>query len=119
MDKLYKLKFEDLKLPNPTRMGFDTIDFKQEVDDLIDNLSSYENSRIYGAAQMIATGTCPECCGSTFMDAEEENGDDSCNGSHNFDCSGGEMTEASWLSLYKYESFQSALKERMIERTSC
>ena len=116
MQDLYKLKFEDLKLPNPTRMGFDTIDFKEEVDDLIDNLSSYEGSRIYGAAEMIATGTCPECCGSTFMDAEEENGDESCNGSHNFDCSGGEMTEASWLSLYKYESFQKALKERMIER---
>ena len=117
---LHELKFEDLKLNKPKHPDkFDGINWEEEVDDLIDNLSSYEGSRIYGAAEMIATGTCPECCGSTFMDAEEENGDESCNGSHNFDCSGGEMTEASWLSLYKYESFQSALKERMIERTSC
>ena len=38
--------------------------------DLIDNLSSYEGSRIYGAAEMIARATCPECCGSSDMNAD-------------------------------------------------
>ena len=66
---------------------------------------------------MVARATCPECCGSSFMDAEEENGEDSCNGSHNYDCSGGEMSGASWSQLHKYQSFQIRLAERMIERS--
>tara|TARA_B100000927_G_scaffold231022_1_gene191030 strand:+ start:936 stop:1292 length:357 start_codon:yes stop_codon:yes gene_type:complete len=112
--ELYKTKFEDLKLPEPTRTG--TFDFSEEADDLIDNLVEYEGSRIYGAVEMIATGTCPECCGNSCMDADYENGEDSCNGSYNHDCSQGEMTDASWLTLYKYDSFQNTLKQKMTER---
>ena len=117
MENLYKTTFEDLDLPSPTRMGFDTQDWNIEVDDVIDNLVEYEGTRIGGAASMIVTGVCPECCGNSCMDADYENGEDSCNGSYNHDCSQGEMTDASWLSLYKYESFQKALKTRMAERT--
>ena len=118
MDNLFRLKFEDLKLDKPEHpTRFEDVNWDEEVDDLIDNLSSYEGSRIYGAAEMVARATCPECCGSTFQDAEEENGEESCNGSHNFDCSGGQMTEASWIQLHKYQSFQDQLRKRMIERT--
>ena len=117
MENLYKTTFEDLDLPSPTRMGFDTQDWNIEVDDVIDNLVEYEGTRIGGAASMIVIGVCPECCGNSCMDADYENGEDSCNGSYNHDCSQGEMTDASWLSLYKYESFQKALKTRMAERT--
>ena len=118
MDNLFRLKFEDLKLDKPEHpTRFEDVNWDEEVDDLIDNLSSYEGSRIYGAAEMVARATCPECCGSTFQDAEEENGEESCNGSHNFDCSGGEMIEASWIQLHKYQSFQIRLAERMIERS--
>ena len=118
MDNLYKVKFEDLKLDKPEHPArFSDMNWDVEIDDLIDNISSYEGSRIYGAVEMVARAICPECCGSTFQDAEEENGDESCNGSHNFDCSGGEMIEASWSQLHKYQSFQDQLRKRMIERT--
>tara|TARA_B100000579_G_scaffold401346_1_gene383751 strand:- start:375 stop:764 length:390 start_codon:yes stop_codon:yes gene_type:complete len=117
LDNLFRLKFEDLKLDKPKHPArFPSIDWSEEVDDLIDNLASYEGSRIYGAAEMVARATCPECCGSSCMDSDYENGEDSCNGSHNHDCSGGEMSQASWSQLHKYETFQKQLKARMLER---
>ena len=58
-------------------------------------------------------GVCPECCGNSCMDADYENGEDSCSGSYSYDCDEGEMHDAPWLSLYKYESFQYALEKRM------
>tara|TARA_B100000035_G_scaffold189028_1_gene161389 strand:- start:780 stop:1127 length:348 start_codon:yes stop_codon:yes gene_type:complete len=115
MNKLHKTKFEDLNLPTPTRNS--DMDWSVEVDDLIDNLVEYEGSRIYGAKEMIATGVCPECAGNSCMDGDYENGEDSCNGSYNHDCSEGEMTDASWLTLYKYDSFQNQLEKRMGERS--
>ena len=118
MDNLFRLKFEDLKLDKPEHpTRFEDVNWDEEVDDLIDNLVEYEGTRIGGAASMIVTGVCPECCGNSCMDADYENGEDSCNGSYNHDCSEGEMTNASWLSLYKYESLQNQLKTRMAERT--
>ena len=115
MDNLHKTKFEDLNLPTPTRNS--DMDWSVEVDDLIDNLVEYEGSRIYGALEMVATGVCPECAGNSCMDGDYENGEDSCNGSYNHDCSEGEMTDASWLQLYKYDSFQNQLEKRMGERS--
>ena len=118
MQDLFKLKFEDLKLDKPVHPKMkEDLNWDEEVDDLIDNLSSYEGSRIYGAAEMIARATCPECCGSSYMDADYENDEDSCNGSHNHDCSRGEMSGASWIGLHKYQSFQIRLADRMVERS--
>ena len=117
MDKLYRTSFKDLKLDKPKRpAAFPSIDWSEEVDDLIDNLSSYEGTRIYGAAEMIARAICPECCGSSCMDSDYENGEDSCNGSHKHDCAGGEMADASWIQLHKYETFQNQLRDRMLAR---
>lgn len=117
MENLYKTTFEDLDLPSPTRTGMDTIDFSEMIDDCIDNIIQYEGTRIGGSGGSIVMAICPECCGNSCADADYENGEDSCNGSYNFDCDQGEMSNASWISLYKYESFQNALKARMAERT--
>ena len=112
-NSLYKAKFSDLDLPKPTRMGFDTIDWEEEIEALMSEMCEYESSRIYGALGMIAMGVCPECCGNSCMDGDYENGEDSCNGSYSYDCDEGEMHDAPWLGLYKYESFQVALEKRM------
>ena len=112
-NSLYNAKFSDLDLPKPTRMGFDTIDWEEEIEALMSEMCEYEGSRIYGALGMIAMGVCPECCGNSCMDADYENGEDSCSGSYSYDCDEGEMHDAPWLSLYKYESFQVALEKRM------
>ena len=64
---------------------------------------------------MVATGVCPECAGNSCMDGDYENGEDSCNGSYNHDCSEGEMTDASWLLISMIHFNQ--LKQRMGERS--
>ena len=107
------MRFEDLNLPKPTRMGFDTLDWEEEIEPLMSELDNYDGSRIYGALDMVAHGVCPECAGNSCMDGDYENGEDTCNGTWSYDCSQGEMHDAPWLSLYHYESFQVALKKRM------
>ena len=47
-NSLYKAKFSDLDLPKPTRMGFDTIDWEEEIEALMSEMCEYEGSRIYG-----------------------------------------------------------------------
>ena len=48
-NSLYNAKFSDLDLPKPTRMGFDTIDWEEEIEALMSEMCEYEGSRIYGA----------------------------------------------------------------------
>ena len=44
-NSLYKAKFSDLDLPKPTRMGFDTIDWEEEIEALMSEMCEYEGSR--------------------------------------------------------------------------
>ena len=56
----------------------------------------------------VIDGICPECSGSSCMDGDEENGEDSCYGRGNFGCDGGEMTQRddglpNWAEIIKHD----------------
>ena len=109
------MRFEDLKLDFSKARdgGFLPSEYEEEIEPLMSELDNYDGSRIYGALEMVARGICPECAGNSCMDGDYENGEDTCNGTYSYDCSQGELHEAPWLELYKYKTFQIALKARM------
>ena len=56
----------------------------------------------------VIDGICPECSGSSCMDGDDENGEDSCYGWGNFGCDGGEMTQRddglpNWAEIIKHD----------------
>ena len=109
------MRFEDLKLDFSKARdgGFLPSEYEEEIEPLMSELDNFDGSRIYGALEMIVCGICPECAGNSCMDGDYENGEDTCNGTYSYDCSQGELHEAPWLELYKYKTFQIALKARM------
>lgn len=109
------MRFEDLKLDFSKARdgGFLPSEYEEEIEPLMSELDNFDGSRIYGALEMIVCGICPECAGNSCMDGDYENGEDTCNGTYSYDCNQGELNEAPWLELYKYKTFQIALKARM------
>ena len=58
--------------------------------------------------ETVVDGICPECSGSSCMDGDDENGEDSCYGWGNFGCDGGEMTQnddglPNWAEIIKHD----------------
>ena len=56
----------------------------------------------------VIDGICPDCTGSSCMDGDDENGEDSCYGWGNFGCDGGEMTQRddglpNWAEIIKHD----------------
>jgi len=72
-------------------------------DDLQDALDGYDEHQ----HDTIKDGTCPECSGSSYMDGDDENGEDSCTGMQNYACDEGEIRDNTWADELK----QSAPKQ--------
>lgn len=63
--------------------------------------------------ELVLEGICPECVGSSCLDGEDENGEDSCYGWMDFGCDGGEMTQRdeglpNWAEIQKHDIRQRA-----------
>jgi hypothetical protein len=64
----------------------------------------------------VIDGICPECTGSSCMDGDDENGEDSCYGWGNFGCDGGEMTQRddglpNWAEIIKHDKRNAERKD--------
>jgi len=53
--------------------------------------------------QSVIDGVCPECSGTSYMDGDYDNDEDSCYGWGNYGCDGGEMENASWVEIIKFD----------------
>ena len=85
---------------------YDADERKQAYDDLQDALSTSSRWQ----EEMIEQGICPECSGTSYMDGDDENGEDSCYGWGNYGCDGGEMEGATWKEIIEFEKRQAERK---------
>jgi len=53
--------------------------------------------------QSVIDGVCPECSGTSYMDGDYDNDEDSCYGWGNYGCDQGEMENASWVEIVKHD----------------
>ena len=58
-NSLYNAKFSDLDLPKPTRMGFDTIDWEEEIEALMSEMCEYESFQVALEKRMEYKGDDP------------------------------------------------------------
>jgi hypothetical protein len=84
---------------------YDEEERKEAFNDLQDAM---DNCRHDWQKETVIDGVCPECSGSSCMDGDEENGEDSCYGWGNFGCDGGEMTQnddglPNWAEIIKHD----------------
>jgi len=86
---------------------YDAEERKQAYSDLQDALSTSSRWQ----EDMIKDGICPECSGSSYMDGDEENGEDSCYGFGNYGCDQGEMEGASWKEIIEFDKRQAQRKQ--------
>ena len=78
---------------------YDAEERKQAYNDLQDALSTSSRWQ----EDMIKDGICPECSGSSYMDGDDENGEDSCYGFGNYGCDEGEMEGATWKEIIDHD----------------
>lgn len=78
---------------------YDAEERKQAYNDLQDALSTSSSWQ----EDMIKDGICPECSGSSYMDGDDENGEDSCYGFGNYGCDEGEMEGATWKEIIDHD----------------
>ena len=86
---------------------YDAEERKQAYNDLQDALSTSSRWQ----EDMIKDGICPECSGSSYMDGDEENGEDSCYGWGRYGCDGGEMEGATWKEIIEFDKRQAQRKQ--------
>lgn len=85
---------------------YDADERKEAYDDLQDALSTSSRWQ----EEMIEQGICPECSGSSYMDGDDENGEDSCYGWGNYGCDQGEMEGATWKEIIEFDKRQAERK---------
>ena len=73
---------------------------KEAYDDLQTALDGVRND---WEKQSVIDGICPECSGTSYMDGDYDNDEDSCYGWGNYGCDGGEMENASWVEIIKFD----------------
>ena len=86
---------------------YDAEERKQAYNDLQDALSTSSRWQ----EDMIKDGICPECSGSSYMDGDEENGEDSCYGWGRYGCDQGEMEGATWKEIIEFDKRQAQRKQ--------
>ena len=86
---------------------YDAEERKQAYNDLQDALSTSSRWQ----EDMIKDGISPECSGSSYMDGDEENGEDSCYGWSRYGCDQGEMEGATWKEIIEFDKRQAQRKQ--------
>jgi hypothetical protein len=86
----------------------DYYDAEQRQEAFKDLKDATDDCRHDWQKETVVDGICPECAGSSCMDGDEENGEDSCYGWGNFGCDGGEMTQnddglPNWAEIIKHD----------------
>jgi hypothetical protein len=86
----------------------DYYDAEQRQEAFKDLQDAMDNCRHDWQKETVIDGICPECSGSSCMDGDDENGEDSCYGWGNFGCDGGEMTQSddglpNWAEIIKHD----------------
>ena len=79
---------------------YDAEERKEAYDDLQTALDGVRNE---WEKQSVIDGICPECSGTSYMDGDYDNDEDSCYGWGNYGCDGGEMENASWVEIIKFD----------------
>jgi len=79
---------------------YDAEERKEAYDDLQTALDGVRND---WEKQSVIDGVCPECSGSSYMDGDYDNDEDSCYGWGNYGCDQGEMENASWVEIIKFD----------------
>jgi hypothetical protein len=100
---------EDVEL-NDNMIGEpdDYFDAEQRQEAYKDLKDATDDCRHDWQKETVIDGICPECTGSSCMDGDDENGEDSCYGWGNFGCDGGEMTQRddglpNWAEIIKHD----------------
>ena len=83
-------------------------DDEQRKEAYVDMINAIDDCRHDWQRDSVIDGICPECSGSSCMDGDDENGEDSCYGWGNFGCDGGEMTQSddglpNWAEIIKHD----------------
>jgi hypothetical protein len=73
---------------------------KEAYDDL---QTALDGTRNEWEKQSVIDGVCPECSGTSYMDGDYDNEEDSCYGWGNYGCDQGEMENASWVEIIKFD----------------
>jgi len=73
---------------------------KEAYNDLQDALQGVRND---WEKESVIDGVCPECSGTSHMDGDYDNDEDSCYGWGNYGCDQGEMEGASWVEIVKHD----------------
>jgi len=79
---------------------YDEEERKEAYNDLQTALDGVRND---WEKQSVIDGICPECSGTSYMDGDYDNDEDSCYGWGNYGCDGGEMENASWVEIIKFD----------------
>jgi hypothetical protein len=79
---------------------YDAEERKEAYDDLQTALDGVRND---WEKQSVIDGICPECSGTSYMDGDYDNDEDSCYGWGNYGCDQGEMENASWVEIIKFD----------------
>ena len=106
------IQLEDMDMPdlsdNMIGTPDDYYDAEQRQEAFKDLKDATEDCRHEWQKDTVIDGICPECTGSSCMDGDDENGEDSCYGWGNFGCDGGEMTQRddglpNWAEIIKHD----------------
>ena len=86
----------------------DYYDAEQRKEAYRDMIDAIDDCRYDWQRDTVIDGICPECSGSSCMDGDEENGEDSCYGWGNFGCDGGELNQnddglPNWAEIIKQD----------------
>jgi len=86
----------------------DYYDAEQRQEAFKDLQDAMDDCRHDWQKETVVDGICPECSGSSCMDGDDENGEDSCYGWGNFGCDGGEMSQSddglpNWAEIIKHD----------------
>jgi len=73
---------------------------REAYDDLQTALDGVRND---WEKESVIDGVCPECSGTSYMDGDYDNDEDSCYGWGNYGCDQGEMENASWVEIVKHD----------------
>ena len=79
---------------------YDEEERKEAYNDLQTALDGIRND---WEKQSVIDGVCPECSGTSHMDGDYDNDEDSCYGWGNYGCDQGEMENASWVEIIKHD----------------
>ncbi len=79
---------------------YDAEQRQEAYDDLQTALDGVRND---WEKQSVIDGVCPECSGTSYMDGDYDNDEDSCYGWGNYGCDRGEMENATWVEIIKFD----------------